>query len=90
MNLSPNLGKGNTAAAVYPAIDAQGNVYVAFSEGVVAAYDNQGNELWRYPASGTMGKIDQGGPAIRTFLYTKSHYNGQPVDANVYQHQQKG
>ena len=25
-------GKGNTAAAVYPAIDAQGNVYVAFSE----------------------------------------------------------
>lgn len=64
MNLSPNLGKGNTAAAVYPAIDAQGNVYVAFSEGVVAAYDNQGNELWRYPASGTMGKIDQGGPAI--------------------------
>lgn len=59
MNLSPNLGKGNTAAAVYPAIDAQGNVYVAFSEGVVAAYDNQGNELWRYPASGTMGKIDQ-------------------------------
>ena len=29
-----------------------------------AAYDNQGNELWRYPASGTMGKIDQGGPAI--------------------------
>ena len=64
VNLSPNLGKGNTAAAVYPAIDAQGNVYVAFSEGVVAAYDNQGNELWRYPASGTMGKIDQGGPAI--------------------------
>lgn len=36
VNLSPNLGKGNTAAAVYPAIDAQGNVYVAFSEGVVA------------------------------------------------------
>lgn len=32
---------------------------MAFSEGVVAAYDNQGNELWRYPASGTMGKIDQ-------------------------------
>ena len=26
--------------------NAQGNVYVAFSEGVVAAYDNQGNELW--------------------------------------------
>lgn len=64
MNLSPNLGKGNSASAIYPAIDAQGNIYVAFSEGVIAAYDNQGNELWKYPSTGTIGKIDQGGPVI--------------------------
>lgn len=58
-----NPGKGNTASAIYPAVDAQGNVYVALFEEAVAAYDNQCNGLWRYPANGTRDRIDPGGTA---------------------------
>lgn len=60
-NLSPNLGKGNTAGATLPAIDENGNIYVAFSEGVIASYSSDGNENWNYNTGCT---ISQGGPVI--------------------------
>lgn len=60
-NLSPNLGKGNTAGATLPAIDDDGNIYVAFSEGIIASYSSDGKENWNY-ATGC--SISQGGPVI--------------------------
>lgn len=60
-NLSPNLGKGYTAEAVNPAIDGDGNIYVAFKEGIIACYSSDGTENWNY-SSGT--SITQGGPVL--------------------------
>lgn len=60
-NLSPNLGKGYTAGATLPAIDSDGNIYVAFSEGIIASYSPDGVENWSYSIG---SKVDQGGPVI--------------------------
>lgn len=60
-NLSPNLGKGNSAGATLPAIDKDGNIYVAFSEGFIASYSPDGKENWNYNSGSS---ITQGGPVI--------------------------